>query len=124
GGGGGGGGGGAGGGGRKEPERRAPQAGGRKAAEKAVARDGRGARAGARGGDGRRQSGRAAADHDDVVAQRADRHPIPSRIVSMMRVMSSARIAPSTQDTTRLFLAPPRLKNTPTPRRGRPECAG
>src|SRR5262249_35267985 len=90
----------------------------RHAAEKAVTLDERGAGTRARRGHGRGQSRGAAAHHDDVVSQRAVRHPMASRIASMMRVTSSVVTAPSTQDTTRLFLIPHRLKNTPIPGRG------
>src|SRR5207245_4369104 len=104
--------------GQIEAADRAQPARGGHATEEAVALDERGASARARGRHGGGQPGRAASDHDHVVAQRAGRHLMPSRTASTMLVPSSSFIAPSTQDTTRLFLIPQRLKNTPTPGRG------
>src|SRR3989449_3736084 len=102
---------------------RAHHAGRRHAAEKAVALDERCARPRACGRHGGGQAGGAATHHHDVVAQRAVCHPMPSRIVSTIRVTSPSVAAPSIQDTTRLFLIPQRLKNTPIPGRGSTEGA-
>ncbi len=106
-----------------ETANRAHHPGRRHATEKAVALDERRARARARGRHGGGQSRGAATDHHNVVAQSDFRHPIPSRMTSTMRATLSSVTAPSIQDTTRLFLIPQRLKNTPIPGRGSTEGA-
>ena len=102
-----------------EPADRAHHAGGRHAAEKAVALDEGRARARAGGRHRGGQPRGPAAHHDDVVGHGTLVHSIPSRTTSTICATSASVTAPSTHEVTRLFVPAHRLKNTPIPGRGR-----